>query len=175
MSQFVQAQDHWAHVDALVKRWLQDRQKLIVLMLSLNTRDSSHDAHAQPLSERIQTFCQSLVDYVSAGHFEVYDRLLSEGESDGNPALLKAQKSYGILYDSTQAALRFNDVYDCHKHSNDLIDNLPHELAEISLMLEDRFEAEDRLIAMLHKEQPHIALDVPVQDSKQPTPAVTYQ
>jgi regulator of sigma D len=144
--------DHWLRVDALVKRWLNQRQTLIVLMLALHEKNAAATAHPYARhSIRIQAFCQILVDYVSAGHFEIYDQLLAEAEQTGNPdGIREAQQLYPRLQRSTDAAVRFNDIYDSPEHTTSLLESLPQELNELGLLLERRFEQEDLLIARLH-------------------------
>lgn len=149
-----QAQDHWPRVETLVKRWLNERQTLIVFMLALSEKSGVANGHSAAPSVRIQAFCQVLMDYVSAGHFEVYDELMAEAEQAGNPALRQAQQLYPRLQQSTEAALRFNDIYDSSEHADDLLENLPMELSELGLLLEARFSQEDRLISLLHQ-KPH--------------------
>ncbi|HEX6592187.1 MAG TPA: Rsd/AlgQ family anti-sigma factor [Moraxellaceae bacterium] len=138
-------EDHSRRVEALVRRWLQERQALIVQMLAMgDERDS------QPLPARVQAFCEVLMDYVSAGHFEIYDELLAEAESRGSRHLARGQSLLQQLQSSTDAAIRFNDIYE-DPDDADLLDNLSHELSELGLALEDRFANEDHMIALLHE------------------------
>ncbi len=150
----LESQDHWPRVEALVKRWLNERQTLIVLMLALNEKSGFANGLSASPSVRIQAFCQVLMDYVSAGHFEIYDELMAEAEQDANPALKRAQQIHPRLRASTDAALRFNDIYDSPEHDEEILQNLPMELSELGLLLEGRFELEDELIALLHKRAP---------------------
>ncbi len=152
-------QEHWLRVEALIKRWLNERQTLIVVMVALHDRNPAANAHpfAQP-GVRIQAFCQMLMDYVSAGHFEIYDELLAGAEQADNPdAIRLAQQLYPRLQGSTSAAVRFNDIYDSPQHTADLLENLPMEVSELGLLLESRFELEDQLIALLHAQTPAAA------------------
>jgi len=151
--------EHWLRVEALIKRWLNERQTLIVLMVALHDRNPAANAHpfAQP-GVRIQAFCQMLMDYVSAGHFEIYDQLLAEAEQADNLEVIRqAQQLYPRLQHSTGAAVRFNDIYDSPEHTADLLENLPLEISELGLLLESRFELEDQLIGLLHVRPPALA------------------
>ena len=76
-------EDHHRRVETLVRGWLQERQSLIVQMMGLT---DPVPGDSVPLAERLQAFCEVLMDYVSAGYFEVYDELLAEGEA-GPPVL----------------------------------------------------------------------------------------
>ncbi|MDP2227816.1 MAG: Rsd/AlgQ family anti-sigma factor [Moraxellaceae bacterium] len=142
-------------VEALVRRWLDERQSLIVLMVALN--DSQRRAiDPTPLPDRIQAFCEVLMDYASAGHFEIYDELLAEAEAHGNRHLAEGQRLFQRLQPTLDAIIRFNDFYEDPTDEN-VLANLPHELTELGLVLENRFELEDRMIALLHNPTPATA------------------
>ncbi|MDF3030559.1 MAG: rsd [Moraxellaceae bacterium] len=140
-------EDHRQRVDALVQRWLAERQSLIVQMIELGG-GSSPGATAPSLPERVQAFCEILMDYVSAGHFEVYDELLAEVEKQGSERLADSQALLQRLQPTTDAVIRFNDIYD-DPNDADALANLAHELSLLGLALESRFEIEDRMIALL--------------------------
>jgi regulator of sigma D len=65
------AKERWGGVSNIIDRWLQERQLLLVSYCSLAEIPST-----TPSPEQITEVCQLLVDYVSAGHFEVYDQLV---------------------------------------------------------------------------------------------------
>lgn len=128
-------------VDALVRRWLQERQQLIVQMMALSQ---------QPEDEAgLQRFCETLMDYVSAGHFEIYDELLAEAELEDSPHLSDGRALLQRLTPTTDAAIRFNDIFD-GPDGDDMV-HLPHELSQLGMALESRFEIEDRMISLLHE------------------------
>lgn len=137
-------EDHRERVAQVVRRWLDERQSLIAGWAALR---AAVDAGAPP---PLTSFCQILMDYVSAGHFEVYDELLAEAERlhalppSGGRALMER------LQDSTDAAIRFNDLCDSLP-PDAWPEALSMELPILSLELESRFQTEDRLIALLHE------------------------
>jgi regulator of sigma D len=97
--------------------------------------------------EKLRSFCQILVDYVSAGHFEVYDQLIKEGrEFDDAEALQEASKLYDTIDTTTERLLDFNDKY----LETDDISSLTADLSHLGEALEVRFSTEDRLISVLH-------------------------
>lgn len=144
----VAPEDHHQRVDALVKRWLEERRSLIVLMLALGD-DARRHADPVPLPERVQAFCEVLMDYVSAGYFEVYDELLAEGEAHGRRVQAEGQAMFQRLQPTLDAIIRFNDLYE-DPEDQEVLDNLTLELSELGQVLEGRFEIEDRMIALLH-------------------------
>ena len=141
-------EDHHNRVDALVRRWLEERQSLIVLMLALGD-DSRRQADPVPLLERVQAFCEVLMDYVSAGYFEVYDELLAEGEAHGKRVQAEGQTLFQRLQPTLDAIIRFNDLYE-NPEDEAVQASLSRELSGLGLVLEGRFEIEDRMIALLH-------------------------
>ena len=141
--------NHRQRVDSLVQRWLGERQALIVLMLSL-TDEQRRAVDPTPLSGRVQAFCEVLMDYVSAGHFEVYEELLDEAERKGERDLAAGQALLQRLQATTDTVIRFNDIYE-DPEDEEVLANLSHELSELGLALENRFEIEDRMISLLHQ------------------------
>ncbi len=142
-------EEHWDGVNHLIERWLQERQELIILYCSLSGLNKQ-----QPNSVRIQKklrkFCQILLDYVSAGHFEVYDQLVTEAKNfkDGSEAV--ADKLYPRISETTEIALNFNDKYDTDEHCEIAAASLANNLSKIGEILVSRFDWEDQLIQNLH-------------------------
>ncbi len=100
-------------------------------------------------SSRLQKFCQLLLDYVSAGHFEVYYELIREAEAfdDGTAGL--ARPLMPQITATTQIALDFNDTYAEYKSIGEP-GVLAKALSELGETLATRFDLEDQLIAALH-------------------------
>jgi regulator of sigma D len=89
------------------------------------------------------------MDYISAGHFEIYEQLLGEARAfDDEPALALAAQVYPQIEASTLAVLDFNDRCD----NGDCRDSvgLARELQRLGQLLHQRFELEDCLIEVLH-------------------------
>ncbi len=136
------AKERWGGVSEIIDRWLQERQELLVRYCGLSDTPNASDA-----AEQLQRVCQILVDYVSAGHFEVYDQLVKEGrEFDDESALAEAKKLIANIDETTEIALDFNDKY----LETDDLDTLPSDLSRLGEVLAIRFEAEDRMIEVLH-------------------------
>ena len=87
------------------------------------------------------------MDYVSAGHFEVYHELLEEAESfaDGSSAL--AREVMPAIGDTTEVILAYEDKYTSEEGDNG---KLKRDLSALGEVLESRFQLEDQLIAGLH-------------------------
>lgn len=91
------AKERWGGVSHIIDRWLEDRQQMLVQYCALSALQAGA-AEDLVRGEKLREFCQGLVDYVSAGHFEVYDQLIKEGrEFDDEEALQQAGKLYSII------------------------------------------------------------------------------
>lgn len=136
------AQERWGGVHLLLDRWLQCRHQLVSAFQDLSSRPQA----SGPL---LEDFCAQLMDYVSAGHFEIYEQLLSEARAFGDEqALSLAAKVFPQIEASTAVMLDFNDRCDngdCRESAG-----LVHELTRLGQLLEQRFELEDCLIEVLH-------------------------
>lgn len=141
-------QENHQRVEHLVQRWLQEREALVAEWAGLQEAQRE-GADATTLSERLEAFCEILMDYVSAGHFEVYDELLDEVEHQDLLSPPARHSLLARLQDSTDAVIRFNDLCENPRDAAALA-LLPRELPILGLELESRFQTEDRLIALLH-------------------------
>lgn len=140
------AKERWGGVNNIVDRWLHERQQLIVEYCALSgvqTFDESNSEH----QSQVRKLCQILVDYVSAGHFEVYEQLIKEGKDfDDQQGLKQASELYKTIDQTTEALLDFNDKYQ----ETDDLSELVVDLSNVGQYLEPRFSAEDQMIEVLH-------------------------
>ncbi len=140
-------EERWIGVNELIERWLQERQAIIVQFCALS---GVHElkADADPSNNRLQQFCQQLVDYMSAGHFEVYYELIREAEAfaDGSAAI--ASDLMPQLTLTTGIAMDFNDRF---ANAEGGLMTLPKSLSKLGETLASRFEMEDRLIDTMHE------------------------
>ena len=139
-------EQQFAAVEELLTRWLRERRELlgkyteIVVALDSNPQGES-------LAKRQGALCEVLVDYISAGHFEVFNELLNEAESfaDGSGAL--AGQLMPAIGDTTEVILAYEEKYG---DGEIYPDTLERDLSSLGELLESRFVLEDRLIAGLH-------------------------
>jgi len=139
----------WNLVEEMVKRWMQQRVQLTRDFESIVTPRESEEP-ADELSRRINTFCQTLADYVSAGHFEIYNELITEAREFNDGSLNAGIDLYRAIEQSTDMAVEFNDKYENDKHCSKLLADLPRDMVELGNMLNLRFELEDKLIGTVH-------------------------
>ncbi|WP_085581137.1 MULTISPECIES: sigma D regulator [unclassified Pseudomonas] len=138
------AQERWGGVHQLIDRWLQEREELVTAFSKL--RDAKPAFADKSKNGR---FCQILVDYVSAWHFEVHEQLSDEAKAFHDKRGLKLAEQIGPRIDEiTQLALDFND--HCHKGQCNDTERFAEELKNLGVLLHERFELEDCLIEVLH-------------------------
>lgn len=137
----------WSGVDELLERWLKERQSLIVQYCALSGIHelAPHNANNR---NRLRKFCEQLLDYVSAGHFEVYYELVREAEAFQDGSARLAATLLPAITTTTGAALDFNDRYaDSAPAERSL---LAKDLSKLGEVLASRFDYEDQLIAAMH-------------------------
>lgn len=143
------ALERWGGVHRLIDRWLEERHEMLVNFMDLQEA-CDVDPEAVP-KERIDRFSELLMDYLSAGHFEIYPQLREEAKAfNDKEALAVAEKLLERVEMSTQMALDFENDYStpirCQMHH----DRLPAWLGRLNKGLTERFALEDQLIGRLH-------------------------
>ena len=147
------AQERWGGVSEIIDAWLEGRQVLISNFVALPAQTINSG-----LNERLGKFCILLMDYLSSGHFEVYEQLLREGSEFNDGSVEEAQQLFPLIQESTDEALDFNDKYAVM--NNPTVQEIREFADQLSLLgesLENRFELEDKMIKILHLAHSHQA------------------
>ena len=140
------AQERWGGVSSLIDRWLNERQKVLVEFCTLGKIQDLHSKNTVH-REKLKAFCEILVDYTSAGHFEIYDQLVKEGkELQDSEGLEAADRLFQTIDATTEIILDFNDKY----LETDDLKTLAVDLSRLGESLESRLAAEDQMIKVLH-------------------------
>lgn len=140
------AQERWGGVHKLIDRWLAERKQLVEQYTGLRQATETNQATPSVL----ESFCDILVDYVSAGHFEVYEQLIREAEEfQDQGGLALARQLYPRIEKITQSAVQFNDQYGKTGSDGDAT-LMQGKLLQLGALLNERFELEDCLIEVLH-------------------------
>ncbi len=131
-------QKSWTDTDTIIDNWLQERQALLVIFTQLCQTKSF--LYSAPLKSKLDQFCQLLVDYVSAGQFEVFEKIFEASKLDRSQSFDK-QVFVNILR-STLFALDFNDRYA----KAERYDTLEQDLSKLGEHFARRLELEDYII-----------------------------
>ncbi|MCB1645765.1 MAG: Rsd/AlgQ family anti-sigma factor, partial [Pseudomonadales bacterium] len=102
-----EAKVHWANLNNTIARWLEERNQLISMYCGL-TAINNH----QQFASRLEAFCEVLVDYLSAGHFEIFSELEDEARTFDARGIQLVNVLYPYLEQSTEIGLWFNDRCD---------------------------------------------------------------
>lgn len=104
-------------------------------------------ANSEKVRPILCRFSQLLIDYVSLGHFGIYECLLTEKQQT-DAVLYYANRLYPAFSNTTETAICFNDAYDEGKRKFNT-ENLATDLSRLGENLARRMELEDRLCSML--------------------------
>ncbi|MFQ5938202.1 MAG: sigma D regulator, partial [Acidiferrobacterales bacterium] len=142
-------EDRRSGTKRLVDKLSAERAEVLALFCKVAGLEPFKDDKTSKHSpEVLQEFCQVMVDYIAAGHFSLYERIVNGSERRRNIAQL-AGKLYPRIARTTVAALAFNDKYDTEEQRDEAPD-LERDLSKIGEELEVRMELEDELLqAML--------------------------
>ncbi len=133
----------------LIQKLMSERTEMLVLYCRLAGLDAGkHERRHAPEARLLQEFCQVMVDYLAAGHFSLYERLINGNERRKSLAEL-AEQIYPRIAETTQAALDFNDKYD-GKNGQELSMSFDDDLSRLGELLANRIEVEDRLLKLFH-------------------------
>jgi regulator of sigma D len=129
----------------LIAKLQNERQKVLSLYCNFTELKpfSANDAVKSLLTQ----FSQILVDYVSLGHFGVYERLLA-GTERRSRVLSVAKDIYPEFSATTDAAISFNDKYD-NVEKIGVFEDLEQDLSALGESLAKRIDLEDRLCEVM--------------------------
>jgi len=140
------AKELWGQVDLILGKWLLERRELISSYCNLvNEKDSGNEP-----SGELEAFCEVLVDYLSAGHFEIFTELECEARTFDARGIQLVKALYPYLEQSTEIALGFNDRCDQLRINHASIEQVREVLSNLGESLTDRFDLEDQLIEYVH-------------------------
>jgi regulator of sigma D len=143
-------QQQFQAVEDLLTRWLKERRSLLGRYTEIAVAlDSVMEGQGgkTSLGTRQKALCEVLVDYISAGHFEVFNELLSEAESFADGSSELAARLMPAIGDTTEVILAYEEKYGS---GASYPDTLKRDLSSLGELLESRFVLEDQLIAGLH-------------------------
>lgn len=151
LTRLKQSQEQYGGASKVIDSWLEERQEWLVRYCQLaGLQPFDREKNTLPQANEIREFCQIMVDYLSAGHFEIYDQVVSKCEVHGPKSLAQAQDLYPKINASTDTALNFNDKYAEPMADDIAMDDFDKDLSNLGQEMEERFEFEDELIHILY-------------------------
>ncbi len=126
-----------------VRKLIEDRNNVLVQYYNLVKQIEDLDI------ELLQDFCRELVDYLAAGHFELYRRV-EEGCERRDEIIKLANEIMPKITRTTEIAITFNDLFDkSNKINNVMLEQLPAHLTQLGEHLATRIDLEDQFINTL--------------------------
>ncbi|MET1255854.1 sigma D regulator [Aliikangiella maris] len=132
-------------INSAVDNWLAERNQLLVQYFRLS---GNRNSPSLPDGEQINQFCGLLIDYVSAGHFEVYEQIVGACEINGAESIQLLEKLYPEISETTDIVVNFNDKYSQFVEDA-AFDHLDKDLSVLGEAIAKRVELEDNLIDTL--------------------------
>ncbi len=129
-----------------IDRLLAERQQMLRLMCEVSGMEPF--ARDKPVDQELQDFCQILVDYIAAGHFGLYQRIIA-GKERRRELIALAADIYPEIEESTRIALAFNERYQDAGQKVDDPEVLSRDLSRLGEVLAARIDLEDELIAAM--------------------------
>jgi regulator of sigma D len=143
-----QSQERRTGTKRLVERLTSERAEMLARFCQVaGLEPFKQDKSEKPPRVLLDEFCQLLVDYIAAGHFSLYERIVNGKERRRDTAKL-AEDLYPRINQSTDAAITFNDKYDSEKYP-EISDELEGDLSRLGEELAKRIELEDQLLKAL--------------------------
>lgn len=137
-------------IKEIIDGFVAERTEMLTLyMHTAGMKLYEGDHEGDNAAKVLQEFCQIMVDYVAAGHFILYERIVSGTEKRKNIADL-AGRIYPRIAESTRLVLNFNDKYNCEDHC-EITGGLREDLSSLGEELTGRIELEDQLLHELLK------------------------
>lgn len=129
----------------LVNELLGERQQMWTLYCKVaGLEPFSQD---KPVDVLLKDFCQVLVDYISLGHFGLYQKIMS-GEERRQKVVEVAEQIYPKMSEVADKAIVFNDMV-ASSNGNFSLKKLSDELSHLGEELATRIELEDQLLETL--------------------------
>jgi regulator of sigma D len=130
----------------LIEDMLEHRRRMLVQLWELSTLDLENID--QTVKDKLETFLETLVDYIAAGHFSLYRRIV-EGNERRQSVADTANEIYARIAATTDIAVDFSERYGTPENAT-IGDHLAADLSRLAEQVATRIELEDQLIlAML--------------------------
>lgn len=149
LNKLKRTQEQWGGSSEVIDHWLDTRQILLVEYCKLAALQPNKKAvNELPTPEELQTFCQHLVDYISEGHFKIYEMVMDRWKSTGFSPTDEINQTYGKIVLTTDPLLNFTDKY-AEVDPEETLESFDSDLSLMGEILETRFAVEDQLIQLI--------------------------
>ncbi|WP_434144292.1 sigma D regulator [Photobacterium leiognathi] len=150
LSKFEQVKKEWGGHNDVIDQWLMMRQQLLIDYCKLAGLSPTEAAKNRqlPTASQLTLFNEALVDYISAGHFKIYDSVMERWHQTGYSPTEEISALYAKITLTTDPLLNFHDRYHSIK-DDDLLTHFDDDLSNVGELMEMRFGLEDKLIELI--------------------------
>ncbi len=131
-----------ANTNSLISELLEERKQVWGLYCKVSGIEDA--PKAVTIEKLLQDFCQMTVDYISLGHFGIYQRIL-DGSERRKSVVDAAERIYPMISKATEVVLDFNDKYQSVTPAM-ILHDLSTDLSNVGEQLANRIDWEDQLI-----------------------------
>lgn len=150
LTRLEQTQQKYGGSSQVIDSWLAERQELLVQYCKLaGLPPFEKVTKSLPETKLVNSFCEILIDYLSAGHFEIYNDIVKQCQEHGPESAALADIIYPKITATTDDLVSFNDKYTSLDENSNL-DGFDTDLSVIGQILEERLVLEDELIHTLY-------------------------
>jgi regulator of sigma D len=146
MGEQFSGEDRRSQTSRLVKELLAERQQMWTLYCKVAGLEPF--TPDKPVDALLKDFCQVLVDYISLGHFGLYEKIMS-GEERRQKVVEVAERIYPQMSDVAARAVEFNDMVSSNLGAIPM-KKLSDELSYLGEGLATRIELEDQLLETIN-------------------------
>lgn len=148
LNRLEKTQQQWGGYSDVIDYWLTLRQELLVEYCKVAGL-SGTKKHCLPTEAELNRFCETLVDYISAGHFKIYDMVMARWKATGFSTNEEIDNLYFHIIETTEPLLNFNDKYSNFELDEDNSAGFDEDISSVGEIMESRFEKEDMLIQLI--------------------------
>jgi regulator of sigma D len=152
LQKFKRIQEEWGGSSDVIDHWLDTRQVLLVDFCKLAACQPLPSANVNknelPSPTEIENFCLKLIEYISTGHFKIYDMVKDQWQKTGFTTTEEIDQHYFSIVATTEPLLEFADKY-VDIDEEDFLEDFDDDLSWVGEILETRFEREDKLIRLI--------------------------
>ena len=150
LSKFEQVQKQWGGTSDVIDHWLMSRQQLLIDYCKLAGLPPFETKQRQlPTTDQLQLFSQQLVDYISEGHFKIYDMVMARWNATGYSPTAEISRVYAQITQTTDPLLNFTEKYTEISEDDLEWSEFDNDLSAIGELVEIRFALEDGLIELI--------------------------
>ncbi|WP_434357439.1 sigma D regulator [Parasalinivibrio latis] len=142
--------EQWGGYSDVIDYWLTLRQELLVDYYNIaGLSAGKKKSLSLPDDESLHRFCELLVDYISAGHFKIYNMVMERWQATGFSTNKEIDALYFRIVSTTEPLLNFSEKYGDISLDEKNSVNFDNQISSIGELLEERFEHEDSLIQLI--------------------------